>query len=448
MDNVDWKDVNADQLVEISQIGNIQLKGKVTVTDVTLEQLNTLIGVFGESAFDKHAELYINAPDAIFVTGRTELLEGESEDYACIVFGADIESLSWSIYSGGSSSYTSIDATTGLLTTKEGSGNRTLTIRVVARTSAGTKTLDTSVSVKARTYPVSGTTTLSGSTKLNNTREVYKLDITTPNVNGEYVVTWSLTGMDGYAEIESSSNTQCVIKKLQETATVVKGTLTATVKKKYNNGSLFSKTLDIELVNDTIAETDIGVVTTFYNAGLCANSTYITKEEAALITEIDLQPGYSYSTSIFANQRSKIKSFDGFQYFTSIVNLPTYVFYNCTAMTSIKLPPSLISIGSYAFSGCYCDIIIPEGVVELKSEALCSYESGRLKYVYMPSTLVTLPLKWLGGQGAGSARNKIEIEVSPDNPIYKSVDGVLYTKDNVLVRHAKCNLIQDIVIPE
>ena len=60
MDNVDWKDVNADQLVEISQIGNIQLKGKVTVTDVTLEQLNALIEVFGESAFDKNAELFIS----------------------------------------------------------------------------------------------------------------------------------------------------------------------------------------------------------------------------------------------------------------------------------------------------------------------------------------------------------------------------------------------------
>ena len=64
------------------------------------------------------------------------------------------------------------------------------------------------------------------------------------------MVAWSLTGMDGYAEIESSSNTQCVVKKLQEATTVVNGTLTAAVKKKYNNGSLFSKTFAIELVNE------------------------------------------------------------------------------------------------------------------------------------------------------------------------------------------------------
>lgn len=348
MDNIEWKDVNADQLVEIAQIGNIQLKGKVTVTDITIEQLNALINVFGESAFDKNAELFINAPDAIFVTGRTELLEGESEDYACIVFGGEVQSLTWSIYSGGSSSYTTIDATTGLLTTKEGSGTRTLTIRVVARTDVGTKTVDTTVKVVARTYPASGTTTLSGSSRLNETREIYKLDVATPNVNGEYVATWSLTGMDGYAEIESSNNTQCVIKKLQEATTVINGTLTCAVKKKYNNGSLFSKTLAIELVNDTIAETDKGIVTALYNAGLCANSAYITKEEAALITDVDLQPGTSYSTSIFYSQRNKIKSFDGFQYFIGVTKIDRYLFYD-TNLSSIILPVTVSSIGHRAF---------------------------------------------------------------------------------------------------
>ena len=406
MDNVDWKDVNADQLVEISQIGNIQLKGKVTVTDVTLEQLNTLIGVFGESAFDKNAELFINAPDAIFVTGRTEILEGESEDYACIVFGADVESLTWSIYSGGSSSYTTIDATTGLLTTKEGSGIRTLTIRVIARTDAGTKTKDITVKVAARTYPASDTTTLSGSPRLNETREIYKLEVATPNVNGEYIVIWSLTGMDGYAEIESSSNTQCVIKKLQEAATVINGTLTAAVKKKYNNGSLFSKTFAIELVNDTIAETDIGVVTALYNAGLCANSAYITKVEAALITDIDLQPGTSYSTSIFYPQRTKIKSFDGFQYFTGLTTIGVGLFYECNILRSIIIPEGVTSIGARAFTGTTVE-----------------------RTIYFPYTLTDLPYNWHEGSGA----KLTHIVVSEENPIFKVEDDVLYTKDGTLV---------------
>lgn len=448
MDNVDWKDVNAEQLAELTNLGNIQLKGKVTVTDITIEQLNMLINAFGESAFDKNAELFINAPDAIFVTGRTELLEGESEDYACIVFGAEVESLTWSIYSG--SSYAKIDAATGLLTTTEGTtGTRTLVIRVVARTSAGTKSIDTSVSVKARTYPASGTTTLSGSLKLNNTREVYKLEVTTPNVNGEYVVTWSLTGMDGYAEIESSNNTQCVVKKLQEATTVVNGTLTAAVKKKVNNSSLFSKTFAIELVNDTIAETDNGVVTALYNAGLCANSAYITKEEAALITDIDLQPGTSASTSVFYSQRTKIKSFEGFQYFTGITTLGPNLFNGTTALTSIKFPSSLRIIQSKAFYQCALpSIVLPEGVTTLEQYAITSYYTEYLKYLYIPSTLINIASPSIGGQGSSYHTNYIEIEVSEENPVYKSVDGVLYTKDNILVRHAKGGVSKDVVIPE
>ena len=164
--------------------------------------------------------------------------------------------------------------------------------------------------------------------------------------------------MDGYAEIESSNNTQCVIKKLQEAATVVNGTLTAAVKKKYNNGSLFSKTFAIEFVNDTIAETDTGIVTALYNAGLCANSTYITKEEAALITDVDLQPGTSSSTSVFYNQAKNIKSFDGFQYFTSVTSVPQNLFGSDTyygnfypSLTSITIPPTVTTLGKK----CFCN---------------------------------------------------------------------------------------------
>lgn len=425
MDNVDWKDVDAGQLAALTNLGHISLKGKVTVTDITLEQLNMLIDVFGESAFDKNAELFINAPDAIFVTGRTELLEGESEDYACIVFGAEVQGFTWSIYSGGSSSDTTIDATTGLLTTKEGSGARTLTIRVVARTDAGTKTKDITVKVAARTYPASGTTTLSGSSRLNETREIYKLDVATPNVNGEYVVTWSLTGMDGYAEIESSSNTQCVIKKVLEPAVKVLGTLTCAIKKKANNYSLFSKTFSIEFVNDTIAETDEGVVTALYNAGLCANSAYITKEEAALITDVDLQHGTSYSTSIFYAQRSKIKSFDGFQYFTSVTKVSSYLFSYCTQLKSLR---------------------IPEGVSTIENYSIAEYTTS----VYFPSTVskITGSSFGTGSHDVYSRKSNVIYEVSEDNPFYMSHEGGLYTRNGCLIKWARSASVKDLVFPE
>ena len=366
MDNIDWKNVDANKLAEISEIGHLDLKGKVVLSSITLEQLNTLIGVFGETAFDKNSDFFINAPDAIFVTGRTELLEGESEDYSCVVFGGEVKKLTWSIYSGGSS-YTSINAETGVLTTMEGMGNRTLTIRVIAITNSGTKTKDLAVTVKARVYPSSSQTTMSGSSKLESTRTTYQLSFSVSGITGDMVATWTLSGMEGYAEIESYDNSSCVVKKLAETSNLVQGTLSCALKKRYNNASLFTITKTISIVNELVAETDTGIVTALYNAGLCANPNYITKDEAAMVTDVDLQPGTTQSTCIFYPQRSNIKSFDGFKYFSGVTSLGNYCFSLCSNLTSITLPSALTSLGEYCFSGCssLTSIAIPEGVTSL-----------------------------------------------------------------------------------
>ena len=85
-------------------------------------------------------------------------------------------------------------------------------------------------------------------------------------------------------------------------------------------------TKSIDIVNELIAESDAGIVTALYNAGLCANPTYITKEEALLVTDNDLQPGTSSDTSIFYPQRNNIKSFDGFKYFKNVTRIKRHKF--------------------------------------------------------------------------------------------------------------------------
>ena len=389
MDNVDWKNVDADKLAEISEIGNLDLKGKVVLSSITIEQLNTLIEVFGESAFDKNSDFFINAPGAIFVTGRTELLEGESEDYGCVVFGGEVKKLTWSIYSG-SSSYTSINTETGVLTTTEGMGNRTLTIRVTAITDSGTKVKDLAVNVKARVYPSSSQATISGSSKLESARTSYQLSFSVSGITGDMVATWTLSGMDGYAEIESYDNSSCVVKKLAEASTLVQGTLSCALKKRYNNSNLFTVTKTINIVNELVAETDTGIVTALYNAGLCANPTYITKEEAALVTADDLQPGTAYNSSIFYPQSSKIKSFDGFKYFTGVTYIKTYTFDNCSSLTSIEIPEGILSIDYGGFSGCrsLISINIPSSLTSLGRE--CFYYCSSLTSINLPEGLTSL----------------------------------------------------------
>ena len=262
-----------------------------------------------------------------------------------------MKKLTWSIYSGGSS-YTSINAETGVLTTMEGMGSRTLTIRVIANTNSGSKVKDLTVTVKARVYPSSSQTTMSGSSKLESTRTTYQLSFSVSGITGDMVATWTLSGMEGYAEIESYDNSSCVVKKLAETSNLVQGTLSCALKKRYNNANLFTVTKNVKVVNERVAETDTGIVTALYNAGLCANPNYITKEEAALVTDVDLQPGTSQSTSIFYSQRYNIKSFDGFKYFIGVKSIKERTFYGCSSLTSIVIPEGVTSIGGSCFEGC------------------------------------------------------------------------------------------------
>lgn len=383
MDNIDWKNVDADKLAEISGIGNLDLKGKVVLSSITLEQLNTLISVFGETAFDKNSDFFINAPDAIFVTGRTELLEGESEDYDCVVFGGEVQKLTWSIYSG-SSSYTSINTETGVLTTTEGMGNGTLTIRVTAITDSGTKIKDLTVTVKARVYPSSSQVTISGPSKLESAKTSYQLAFSVSGITGDMIATWTLSGLEGYAEIESYNDSSCVVKKLAEASTLVQGTLSCALRKRYNKVWLFTITKTIAVVNELIAESDAGIVTALYNAGLCANPTYITKEEALLVTDDDLQPGTSSDTGIFYPQRNNIKSFDGFKYFKNITKIKDYCFI-ASSLTSIEIPEGVTSIGIKAFMNCssLASVNIPSSVTSIRESAFNNCSS--LTSITIPS---------------------------------------------------------------
>lgn len=147
--------------------------------------------------------------------------------------------------------------------------------------------------------------------------------------------------------------------------------------------------VNVNVVSDNdIAETDAGICAALYAAGLCANETYITKAEAAVITESQLQPGSSASTSIFYNKREEIKSFNGFQYFTGLKSIPKYLFWVTNMLTSIKLPNTISVIGERAFYGSsLTSIEIPEGVTVIEDSA---FYSSDLITVELPASLESI----------------------------------------------------------
>ena len=387
MDNVNWRNVSPDDLLRVARLKTLSLKGTIVLNSINLEQINALIAIFGEQVFAKGGELYIDAPNAVFVVGRTSINEGESEQYKVITFGSEVTSITFSLYSGGDSNNTI--TTDGLLTTKESGSTRNLVIRTIVRTVDGTKYSDTTVNVAKRIYPTSSNISIVGSDRINEAIEEYRLSYP-ESVNGDFVTTWTMTAdTSGYVEIESYDDFSCRIKKLQETLSLVKITLTATLKKRYNNSSVCTVTKTIEFVNDSIAETDEGIVAALYNAGLCASDKYITKEEAARIVAVDLQPGETTETSIFYNYRNEIKSFDGFQYFTSVTELPFRTFWGAK-ITSIVFPDSLTTIGERAMESCsdLANIKFSTNVTLIESYAF--YNCSSLNEIKLPQTITKI----------------------------------------------------------
>lgn len=386
MDNVNWEGINVDDLVNIGKIGNLDLKGKVVVTEISLEQINALIDVFGESAFNRNSDFYINAPAAIFISGRNEIVEGESEQYSVIVFGAEPKRIVLSVVSG-SNSYVNFDPTTGLLQVREGYGSGTITIRATILTDTGTQTSDLPIKINAIVYPSVTDTTIIGNATLEEEYETYRLNYRGTGANGKVSSEWTLTGLEGYAIIDSYNDESCVLKKLQEAVSSVKGTLQCTLKKKSTGDTLFTISKTIEVINQTIAEVDEEVCRLLYNEGLIADPSVVTRIEAAAITAEQLGMSSVQSTSIFANN-ANIKSFNGFKYFTNLKYVGRCFEY-CTGLQSVTLPEGITDLGPWCFRQCKAltSLTLPNSLTKIWSN--CFEESG-IQSMVIPSKVAEI----------------------------------------------------------
>lgn len=392
MDNVNWNNIDTTQLLSLKNLGTLKLKGRIKLTEVTAEQLSELQSVFGSNIFNQSSELYIIAPPAVYLVGPLSLTEGETGQYQCVVAGANLQSASFSIISGGSSSYMTLNSETGVLTTKDGAGGYTITVQLIARTkkegetkvTTTTKTMTTKI--LSKTYPSSSDTTLSGEDKLGE-ENMYIIKHTA-TYTGDFNVEWSLSGFDGYAEITSSNKTLCTVARIQIPTAVISGTLSVKFKKVYNGSTIFTLTKSLQLVNENIAVADANIAKLFYDAGLCANSTYVTKEEAALITADDIQPGTSSSTSIFHNLGNYDNyDFSGFQYFTSITTIKSGMLGNYSSAYSgfkkLIFPNTITDVNGNVYAGI---LVLNEGLVNINGYILLS-RVGTNRYINIPNTV-------------------------------------------------------------
>jgi len=405
MNNVAWGDdvpmtVNdMRKLVDfVDNGGSLELVGYAHMEQIDdPEFAETLKRVFGEHVFEPTSQFYIIAPPSIFITGPSSVVEGHTAQYGIIIIGETTNpQITYSLINAGTRATISNN---GLLTTVEnGSDSQTIIVRAIIDFSGGVPEVrDKDVQILQCVYPSSDDVVLTGNNKLiPETPSTYTLSYQDEeSYTGEMTAEWEITGdMATYATITSTSTdsygnpSECTILMTTppEGVTIVTGTLSVKLRKKNHpsHTTIITKTFDLVFQDESIAitrATNPYAMEVMYNNHLCANSDYMTKQEAYAVTSDQLMA--SSSSSIFNNTnfRTKCTNFDEFRYFIAVGEL-SYTFSNCTALQSIIIPAGVKTIGRSVFSGCInlTSVNIPNGVTTIGQEAFsgCRNLTGTL----------------------------------------------------------------------
>lgn len=255
IDNVDWVASYEDFLAFSQHKANgmkVELKGKVYLDSLNLDQANEFIAIWGEEVFDKKSDFRITAPDALYINpSKVTLNEGESVKFTYILFSDSEGSVTYKIVSGSREGVT-LDENTGVLTTIEnGANNATIYVRAIYASNEGNTTYSTAtVLVKKRVYPISASLTINGASTIAKD-ETYTWSSSTADVNGAMNAEWSLSGdaANGYISLGANDVNSCVVKfhKAADMGESVNGTLTLTLKKKVDGSVVATKTFNVTM---------------------------------------------------------------------------------------------------------------------------------------------------------------------------------------------------------
>ena len=252
MDNVDWMNIDVEDFIAFSQHKangmSMDLRGKVYLSSLSLEQATQLQAIWGEDCFDKGVDFRITAPDALYINPDTAIIdEGNSLQFSCILFTSSEGSITYKIVSGNREG-TSIDENTGLLTTTEnGTSNATIYVRAIYTSVEGNTTYSTAtVTIRKRVYPTSSSLSINGASTIGKD-EVYTWATTAEDVNGEMTADWSVSGnayTNDHVEVSASSLQSCTIRciKAAEMGESVSGTLSLNLCKKSDGTVVATKT--------------------------------------------------------------------------------------------------------------------------------------------------------------------------------------------------------------
>lgn len=99
-----WTDVAPANLIEFGNLikagGKLNLKGKIEISTPSIEQVEALQNIFGKDCFTNNSELWISAPESVFIHGPQEMRSGDSQVFTTTIFSENPGDVEWQIESG------------------------------------------------------------------------------------------------------------------------------------------------------------------------------------------------------------------------------------------------------------------------------------------------------------------------------------------------------------
>ena len=240
MHGIVWNNVEASELIRLGAIANLNLKGKVTLTSATDEQIGQLTAIFGINCFDKTSDFQIVIPDMVFIAGVNEIMGGESFPLNAVIFAENVGTIEWSVASGSGASVKSTGDTTCTVTVTESTSYREVVIQAKHIPSGAGEIIYTTKTIKILAVVRVTSGNITGPATIGSVGE-YVFSPQPINHNKPYSVTWSVSGdaaTAGYVSIKSQNNESCQVQVLEK-VNAASFNVVATV----NNGkSTFTKT--------------------------------------------------------------------------------------------------------------------------------------------------------------------------------------------------------------
>ena len=412
LSGINWTDVAPGNLIEFKRIidlgGKLNLKGKIEISAPTVEQVEVLQNLFGKDCFTNNSELWISAPESVFIHGPQEIRSGDSQLFTTTIFSDNPGSVEWQIEYGEEfvESIISNPDNTGLLTTIEDeSAGHTIIIKAIHKPANNSddsyyRIATYEIYSKKVTYSTGGSI-IGDATIKKNTK--FNLVLSPSEYNGDYTTKWHMTGdsfANGYISFDNETNDSVVVK-YNQSVIFESCDLIADVTNK--NGTKHSVALKVTITDDSVLMTSTSnpeVIAICYEKGWCKDKDVMYKTEAQIVTDI----GETF------RGKSNIKTFNELEEFKNIQKLSDYAFFQCNNLREITLPINIQSIGTFSLGSTkITNIRIPNNVTNIYYTA---FESTPIE----------------------------SFEVGGANVSFKSIDGVLVSSSGVLVKYPEGKL--------